>query len=209
MVLDLPCFRASTRPQHVGPNNKNKHPGVELVPQCEDLNEEHVELPRHTVRGNPIPHSLFFSPFSFSLPPFLPFFLTRSLSLHSLHFLPSLVFILQHCFQVICSCICLCHKLLIFVQNSKHFLSAAHRNCLFRLFFFLLYQNKWSTVSRKNIPALFLPDIHPCSALTLSNLFYTYCWVMQCNTLIRKRGKKEVFLRPSSLTGSLRVSFMC
>lgn len=71
-------FRASTRPQHVGPSNKNKHPGVELVPQCEDLNEEHVELPRHTVRGNPIP--LFLPlPSPFSLPPFLPFFLSHSL----------------------------------------------------------------------------------------------------------------------------------
>lgn len=81
-------FRASTRPQHVGPNNKNKHPGVELVPQCEDLNEEHVELPRHTVRGNPILHSLCFSPFSISLPPsFLPFFLAHSPLLRSLHFL--------------------------------------------------------------------------------------------------------------------------
>lgn len=32
---------------------------------------------------------------------------------------------------------------------------------------------------------------------------------MQCNTLIRKCEKKEVFLHPSSLTGGLRVSFMC
>lgn len=79
-----PVFGASTRPQHVGPNNKNKHPGVELVPQCEDLNEEHVELPRHTVRGNPIPHSLSFSPFL--LPSPHSFFLTL-LRLHSLHFL--------------------------------------------------------------------------------------------------------------------------
>lgn len=70
MVLYSSCFRASTRPQHVGPNNKNKHPGVELVPQCEDFNEEHVELPRHTVRGNQIPCSLFYLPLSVSLPPF-------------------------------------------------------------------------------------------------------------------------------------------
>lgn len=76
-----PVFWASTRPQHVGPNNNNKHPGVELVPQCEDLNEEHVELPRHSVRGNPIPHSLFFSPF------LLPSPLSPILSLHSLDFL--------------------------------------------------------------------------------------------------------------------------
>lgn len=77
-----PIFRASTRPQHVGPNNKNKHPGVELVPQCEDLNEEHVELPRHTVRGNPIPHSLSFSPFL--LPSPLSPILSCSLSFASL-----------------------------------------------------------------------------------------------------------------------------
>lgn len=37
-------FGAASRPQHVGPNSKNKHLGVELVPQCEDFNEEHVEL---------------------------------------------------------------------------------------------------------------------------------------------------------------------
>lgn len=83
MAPDRPCFRASTRPQHAGPNNKNKHPGVELVPQCEDLNEEHVELPRHTVRGNPIPHSLFFfSPFL--LPSPLSPILSCSLSFASL-----------------------------------------------------------------------------------------------------------------------------
>lgn len=82
MVPDRPCFRASTRPQHIGPNNKNKHPGVDLVPQCEDLNEEHVELPRHTVRGNPIPHSLFFSPLLL-LPSPLSFLLTLvRLALH-------------------------------------------------------------------------------------------------------------------------------
>ena len=34
-----------------------------------------MELPRHTVRGNPILYSLFFLPLSISLPPFLPFFL--------------------------------------------------------------------------------------------------------------------------------------
>lgn len=72
------CFGAPTRPQHVWPNNKNKHPGVELVPQCEDFNEEHVALPRHTVRGNPIPR-----PPSFLLPsPFLLSF-SHSLSLCS------------------------------------------------------------------------------------------------------------------------------
>lgn len=110
-------FRASTRPQHVGPNNKNKHPGVELVPQCEDLNEEHVELPRHTVRGNPILHSLCFSPFSISLPPsFLPFFL--------LSFAPFFVFSvllffkkLKHHFMVSCSWECLCQ--ILFVSISK------------------------------------------------------------------------------------------
>lgn len=59
VLLNRPCFGAS-RPQHVRPNNNNKHPGVELLPQCEDLNEEHVALPRHSVRGNPIPR---FSPF--------------------------------------------------------------------------------------------------------------------------------------------------
>lgn len=44
IVLCWPCFGAASRPQHVGPNSKNKHLGVELVPQCEDFNEEHVEL---------------------------------------------------------------------------------------------------------------------------------------------------------------------
>lgn len=72
----------STRPQQVEPNNKNKHPGVELVPQCEDLNEEHVELPRHTVRGNLIPHSRLFFSLSLSFPPpfppYPPFFLPCS-----------------------------------------------------------------------------------------------------------------------------------
>lgn len=74
MVLCWPCFGAASRPQRVGPNSKNKHLGVELVPQCEDFNEEHVELPRHTVRGNSIPHSLIFLTLSISLPPFFPLF---------------------------------------------------------------------------------------------------------------------------------------
>lgn len=87
-------FRASTRPQHVGPNNKNKHPGVELVPQCEDLNEEHVELPRHTVRGNPIPHSLFFSPFPSPFPPFSHSFLLTLFRSILYSFCPCIFFIL-------------------------------------------------------------------------------------------------------------------
>lgn len=74
MVLCWPCFRAACRPQRVGLNSKNKHLGVELVPQCEDFNEEHVELPRHTVRRNSIPHSLIFLPLSIALPPFFPLF---------------------------------------------------------------------------------------------------------------------------------------
>ncbi len=46
-------------PKCDGPNNKNKQRGVELLPQSEHLNENHMELPRHTVSGNPIPLRLF------------------------------------------------------------------------------------------------------------------------------------------------------
>lgn len=152
MVLDRPCFRASTRPQHAGPNNKNKHPGVELVPQCEDLNEEHVELPRHTVRGNPIPHSLFFSPFL--LPSPLSPILSCSLSFASL----SSVFLNSSSAFRYSVLVRRCQKFLMFVQN-----------CLF----FPPYCTRTSdllSVSRKNTPALFLPDtaytleLHPLSS---------------------------------------------
>lgn len=48
-----------SKPQWDGPNNKNKQAGAGLGPQCEDFNEEHMELPRHTVRGNSIPLAFF------------------------------------------------------------------------------------------------------------------------------------------------------
>lgn len=46
-------------PKCDGPNNKNKQRGVELLPQSEHLNEDHMELPRHTVSGNPMPLPFF------------------------------------------------------------------------------------------------------------------------------------------------------
>lgn len=113
------------------------------------------------------------SPPSFSLPPFLPFFLAHSLSLHSLLFtsLKSEVSIKQHCFQTpLFLCVSLsdipnaCPKLKTLLFSY----SGLQKLPLKTFFFSLLYQNKWPTVSRKNILALFLADIHPCSALTLS-----------------------------------------
>lgn len=59
---------------------------------------------------------------------------------------------------------------------------------------------------------IYILVVHPLSPslqLVTELVVHTYCWVMQCNTLLRKRGKKEVFLRPSSLTGGLGVPFMC
>lgn len=174
MVLNRSSFQASTRPQHVGPNNNNKHPSVELVPQCEDLNEEHVELPRHTVRGNPIPHSLFFSPFLFPSPLFsYSFFLT--LFCFSLDFLSLSFYNLTLVFYV-----CLSESLT--VQNSQSLSSSflfLHR---IRLFIFSIVPEQVSHCQQENYTSfvfylIYTLVIHPLFhslQLVLDLVVYTY-----------------------------------
>lgn len=157
MVLNWQRFLGFYQTTARLPNNKNKHPGVELVPQCEDLNEEHVELPRHTVRGNPIPHSLFFSPPpSSSLPPRHPFFPSHS---PSLHFLPPVtkpgVFSTPLDFWKVKSVPCSFYR---------------HKSCFSRLISFYYTAFKWPVV---------------CERTTLACFFYTwqapssYTWSLQ------------------------------
>lgn len=135
------------------PNNKNKHPGVELVPQCEDLNEEHVELPRHTVRGNPILHSLFFSPF-----PLLShsFFLTLfCLTFHILSQNPGSLALLLDCWNV--------KYLLCSFSGDKSFFCG--------LFLLCHYFKRPAVSKRKTLALIFLYDRHLCHVPALSSLF--------------------------------------
>ena len=148
----------------------------------------------------------FSPPFSFSLPPFLPFFLAHSRSPRSPHFRSSLAFYtaakLLFCSSVSCTC------------------------QIFSTFFFsaVLWKPPLQTISpvvpeqvthcqQEKYTGLvctwYIPPYTAPRSLVLALVAYTYCWVMQCNMLARKRGKKEAFLRPSSLTGSPWASFMC
>ena len=98
----------------------------------------------------------------------------------------------------------------MFVQNLKHFgfLSQVHGNCLF---FSIVPEQVSHCQQEKYTGLVFYPIYTHSLRLVLDLVVYTYCYIlsMQCNTLIRKHGKKKVFLLPSSLTGGLRVSFMC
>ena len=130
----------------------------------------------------------FSPPFCFSLPPFLPFFLAHSRSPRSPHFWSSLAFYtaaeLLFCFSVSCTC-------QIF---SMFFFSPVHRKPPLQTIFPVVPEQV-THCQREKYTGLVctwytLPYTAPRS-LVLELVAYTYCWVMQCNTLMRKTWEER------------------